>query len=205
MYVIGIAGGSGSGKTTLVNRILRKLPQDIVIQLPQDSYYRDSSYMPEEERKKQNFDHPDSIEWSLFVKHVRELKAGNPIECPTYDYISCCRMKEVKPVQPAKLLIIEGILIYTSPQLCREIDLKIFRDVPGDYRLSRIIERDIESRGRTAGQVIDRFFETVRPMHEEFIERSKEEADILLAGGEVDEKAVDFIVGGILNIIGENI
>ena len=205
MYVIGIAGGSGSGKTTLVNRILRKLPQESVIQLPQDSYYRDNSYMPAEERQRQNFDHPDSIEWSLFVKHVRELKAGNPVKCPTYDYITCSRMKEVIPIQPAKLLLIEGILIYTCPQLCREIDLKIFRDVPGDYRLSRIIQRDIESRGRTAGQVIDRFFETVRPMHEEFIERSKEEADILLAGGEVDEKAVDFIVGGILNIIGENI
>ena len=203
MYVIGIAGGSGSGKTTLVNRILRKLPQGSVIQLPQDSYYRDHSYMPLEERRQQNYDHPDAIEWSLFVKHIRELKAGNPIECPTYDYLSCCRLKEVIPIHPTKLLIVEGILIYTCPPLCREIDLKIFRDVPGDYRLSRIIQRDIESRGRTAGQVIDRFFETVRPMHEEFIERSKDEADMLLSGGEVDEKAVDFIVGGILHIIKE--
>jgi len=203
MYVIGIAGGSGSGKTTLVNRILRKLPRESVIQLPQDSYYRDNSYMPMEERQKQNFDHPDSIEWSLFVKHIRELKAGNAIECPTYDYISCSRTTEVTPVQPAKLLIVEGILIYTCPQLCREVDLKIFRDVPGDYRLSRIIERDIESRGRTPKQVIERFFDTVRPMHEEFIERSKAEADILLSGGEVDEKAVDFITNGILHIIKE--
>ncbi|MDR0542166.1 MAG: uridine kinase [Dysgonamonadaceae bacterium] len=202
MYVIGMAGGSGSGKTTLVNRILRKLPQESVILLPQDSYYRDNSYMPMEERQKQNYDHPDSIEWSLFVKHVRELKAGNAIECPIYDYLTCSRRKEVTPVKPAKLLIVEGILIYTCLQLCREIDLKIFRDVPGDYRLSRIIERDIESRGRTPRQVIDRFFETVRPMHEEFIERSKEAADILISGGEVDEKAVDFIVGGILHIIG---
>ncbi|MDR1526756.1 MAG: uridine kinase [Dysgonamonadaceae bacterium] len=201
MYVIGMAGGSGSGKTTLVNRILRKLPRESVILLPQDAYYRDNSYMPMEERHKQNYDHPDSIEWSLFVKHVRELKAGNTIECPTYDYLTCSRMKAVVPIQPAQLLIVEGILIYTCPQLCREIDLKIFRDVPGDYRLSRIIQRDIESRGRTPKQVIDRFFETVRPMHEEFIERSKEAADILISGGEVDEKAVDFIVGGILHII----
>jgi len=203
MYVIGMSGGSGSGKTTLVNRILRKLPQGSVIQLPQDSYYRDHSYMPMEERQRQNYDHPDAIEWSLFVKHIRELKAGNAIECPTYDYLTCSRMKEIVPVRPTKLLIVEGILIYTCQPLCREIDLKIFRDVPGDYRLSRIIERDIESRGRTAGQVIDRFFETVRPMHEEFIERSKEAADILLSGGEVDEKAVDFIVDGILHIIEE--
>ena len=204
MYVIGMAGGSGSGKTTLVNRILRKLPQESVILLPQDSYYRDNSYMPMEERQKQNYDHPDAIEWSLFVKHIRELKAGNAVECPTYDYLTCSRMKEIVPIRPAKLLIVEGILIYTSPSICREIDLKIFRDVPGDYRLSRIIQRDIESRGRTAGQVIDRFFETVRPMHEEFIERSKEAADILISGGEVDEKAIDFIVGGILKIIEGN-
>jgi uridine kinase len=201
LYVIGLAGGSGSGKTTLVNRILRKLPEESVILLPQDSYYRDNSYMPMDERQRQNYDHPDAIEWSLFVKHIRELKAGNAIECPTYDYLTCSRMKEVVSIQPAKLLIVEGILIYTCPPLCREIDLKIFRDVPGDYRLSRIIERDIESRGRTAGQVIDRFFETVRPMHEEFIERSKEVADILISGGEVEEKAVDFIVDGILHII----
>ena len=203
MYVIGMSGGSGSGKTTLVNRILRKLPQGSVVLLPQDAYYRDNSYMPLEERKRQNYDHPDSIEWSLFVKHIRELKAGNAIDCPTYDYLSCSRMEEIIPIQPTKLLIVEGILIYTCPQLCREIDLKIFRDVPGDYRLSRIIQRDIESRGRTPGQVIDRFFETVRPMHEEFIERSKEAADILISGGEVDEKAVDFIVDGILHIIEE--
>jgi len=201
MYVIGMAGGSGSGKTTLVNRILRKLPNESVIQLPQDAYYRDNSYMPMEERHKQNYDHPDAIEWSLFVKHVKELKAGNSIECPTYDYLTCSRMSEVVPIKPAKLLLVEGILIYTCPQLCREIDLKIFRDVPGDYRLSRIIERDIASRGRTAQQVINRFFETVRPMHEEFIEMSKQQADMLLSGGEVDEKAVDFIVGGILQII----
>ncbi|MDR1738901.1 MAG: uridine kinase [Candidatus Symbiothrix sp.] len=201
MYIIGMAGGSGSGKTTLVNRILRKLPKDSVIQLPQDSYYRDLSYMPLEERRTQNFDHPDAIEWSLFVKHIKELKAGSAVKCPTYDYLSCSRLKETVLIRPAKLLIVEGILIYTCPQLCREIDLKIFRDVPGDYRLSRIIQRDIESRGRTPQQVIDRFFETVRPMHEEFIEHSKEAADILLSGGEVDEKAVDFIVGGILKII----
>jgi uridine kinase len=196
-----MAGGSGSGKTTLVNRILRKLPRESVVQLPQDAYYRDNGHMPLDERRKQNYDHPDSIEWPLFVRQIRELKAGKPIERPTYDYLSCCRMPDIIPLQPARLLIVEGILIYTCPPLCDEIDLKIFRDVPGDYRLSRIIERDIESRGRTPQQVISRFFKTVRPMHEEFIERSKEAADILLSGGEVDEKAVDFIVGGILRII----
>lgn len=203
MYVIGMAGGSGSGKTTLVKRILDKLPIESVIQLPQDVYYYDNSHMPLEERKKQNYDHPDSIEWPLMVQHIRELKAGKTIQVPCYSMLTCLREEQTVELKPAKLLIVEGILIYTCPELCKEIDLKIFRDVPGDYRLSRVIERDILSRGRTATQVIERFFETVRPMHEEFIERSKEEADILLSGGEVDEKAVDFIVGGILHIMEE--
>jgi uridine kinase len=203
MYVIGMAGGSGSGKTTLVKRILDKLPQKSVIQLPQDAYYYDNSHMPLEERRKQNYDHPDAIEWPLLIKHIRELKQGKSIHCPTYSIISCSRLEETILIKPAKLLIIEGILLYTCPELCKEIDLKIFRDVPGDYRLSRVIQRDMHSRGRTANDVIDRFFRIVRPMHEEFIERSKQEADMLLAGGEVDEKAVDFIVGGILQIIGQ--
>lgn len=201
MYVIGIAGGSGSGKTTLAKRILKKLPEDSVIQLPQDIYYQDYGYMPMEDRKKQNYDHPDSIEWSLMVEHIRELKAGRSIESPTYSYIEYAREKETITIHPAKLLLIEGILIYTCPELCKEIDLKIFRDVPGDYRLSRRIIRDIKSRGRTAPDVIDQYFNVVRPMHEVFIEPSKNQADILLAGEEVDEKAIDFIVGGILQII----
>jgi Uridine kinase len=201
MYVIGMGGGSGSGKTTLVKRILDKLPMDSVIQLPQDAYYYDNGHMPLEERRKQNYDHPSSIEWSLLIEHIRQLKAGKTIQMPVYEYLSCTRLPETIEIKPAKLLIIEGILIYTSPKLCKEMDLKIFRDVPGDYRLSRVIERDMLSRGRTATQVIERFFGVVRPMHEEFIERSKEEADILLSGGEVDEKAVDFIVGGILHIM----
>ncbi|MDL2243433.1 uridine kinase [Bacteroidales bacterium OttesenSCG-928-J19] len=203
MYVIGMAGGSGSGKTTLVKRILNKLPQERVLQLPQDAYYYDNGHMPLEERKKQNYDHPDSIDWPLMIQHIRDLKAGKTVQMPCYSMLTCLREKETVELKPAKLLIVEGILLYTCPELCREVDLKIFRDVPGDYRLSRIISRDIKSRGRTADQVIERFFETVRPMHEEFIEQSKEEADILLSGGEVDEKAVDFIVGGILHIMGE--
>ena len=203
MYVIGVAGGSGSGKTTLVNRILRKLPQDCVIQIPQDVYYIDMAHLPLEERRKQNYDHPNSIEWELIVQQIRDLKNGKTIEQPTYSYLNCTREPETITIQPAKLLIVEGILLYTCPELCNEIDLKIFRDVPPDYRLSRIIRRDMKSRGRSAMEVIERYFRVVRPMHEEFIEKSKENADILLSGGEVEEKAVDYIVGGILKIIGK--
>lgn len=201
MYVIGVAGGSGSGKTTLVKRILKKLPAESVIQLPQDAYYYDTSYLPMEERLAVNYDHPDSIEWDLLIRHIQELKAGKTIQQPVYTYITCTREKETITVKPAKLLIVEGILLYTCLNLCAEIDLKIFRDVPGDYRLSRIIRRDMKSRERNAEQVIERYFRVVRPMHEEFIEPSKNYADILLAGGEVDDKAVDFIVEGILKTI----
>lgn len=201
MYVIGVAGGSGSGKTTLTKRILARLPEESVIQLPQDAYYYDAGHLELEDRRKLNFDHPDSIEWPLMVQQIRELKAGKSIECPTYSYLTCLREKETITMQPSKLLLIEGILLYTCPELCNEIDLKIFRDVPADYRISRIIKRDMKSRGRDALQVIERYFRVVRPMHEEFIEPSKHQADILLAGGEVDDKAVDFIVDGILKII----
>jgi uridine kinase len=201
MYVIGMAGGSGSGKTTLVKRILAKLPAEHVVQLPLDSYYKDMSHLPLEERLVQNFDHPSAIEWPLYIRHIRELKAGQSVECPTYSYLTCSREKETIPVHPAKLLILEGILLYTNSEICKEIDLKMFRDVPGDYRLSRIIQRDIQSRGRDTSQVIERYFRVVRQMHEEFIEPSKQKADMLLAGGEVDDKAVDFIVKGILKII----
>jgi uridine kinase len=201
MYVIGMAGGSGSGKTTLVKRILAKLPAESVVQLPLDSYYRDMSHLPLEERLIQNFDHPNAIEWPLYIRHIRELKAGQSVECPIYSFLTCSREKETVLVHPAKLLILEGILLYTNFEICQEIDLKMFRDVPGDYRLSRIIQRDIESRGRDTTQVIERYFRVVRQMHEEFIEPSKQKADMLLAGGEVDDKAVDFIVKGILKII----
>jgi uridine kinase len=203
MYTIGVAGGSGSGKTTFVHRLFQRLPEKGIAILPQDAYYKDSSHLSLEERRMQNFDHPDSIEWSLMLEHIKQLKLGKPIERPTYDYITCSRLKETVHIEPCKLLLIEGILLYTSKSLCKEIDLKIFRDVPADYRLSRIIERDMQSRERTAQDVIDRFYQTVRPMHEEFIEPSKLRADVLLSGAEVDDKAVDFIAGGIIKILEE--
>ena len=203
MYIIGVAGGSGSGKTTFVHRLFQRLPKDGIAILPQDAYYKDSSHLSIEERKMQNFDHPDSIEWSLMIDHIKQLKSGQSIECPTYDYITCSRLEETIHIEPCKLLLVEGILLYTSKKLCKEIDLKIFRDVPADYRLSRIIERDMQSRARTAQDVIERFYQTVRPMHEEFIEPSKLRADVLLSGAEVEDKAVDFIAGGIIKILEE--
>ncbi len=198
MYVIGIAGGSGSGKTTLVESILKKIPRDEIAILPQDAYYRDNSHIPLEERFKLNYDHPNSIEWELMLKDIKKLKAGNPIECPTYSYLTCTRLDETIPIKPKKILLVEGILIYTANELCDELDMKIFLEVPADRRLTRIIQRDMESRGRTALEVIDRYYKTVRPMHEEFIEPSRQQADMLVMGGGLNESAADFIATAIL-------
>ncbi|MDU1903972.1 MAG: uridine kinase [Dysgonomonas sp.] len=198
MYVIGIAGGSGSGKTTLVDSILSRIPREEIAILPQDAYYRDNSHMPLEERYKVNYDHPDSIEWELMDKDIYSLKSGQTVDRPTYSYLTCTRLEETVPVVPKKILLVEGILIYTSPLICNRLDMKIFLEVPADQRLTRIIQRDMASRGRTALEVIDRYYKTVRPMHEEFIEPSRQQADMLVMGGGLNEKAADFIAAAIM-------
>lgn len=201
MYIIGIAGGSGSGKTTLVENILNKIPREEISILPQDAYYRDNSHIPLEERFKLNYDHPNSIEWELMLKDIQKLKRGEIVQRPTYSYLTCTRLEETIPISPKKILLIEGILIYTSCEICDELDMKIFLEVPADRRLTRIIQRDMESRGRTALEVIDRYYKTVRPMHEEFIEPSRQQADMLVMGGGLNESAADFIASAILQQI----
>lgn len=198
MYVIGIAGGSGSGKTTLVDGILSHIPIDDIAILPQDAYYRDNSDIPLEERFKLNYDHPNSIEWELMAKDIQRLKEGQMVNRPTYSYLTCTRLEETIPVYPKKILLVEGILIYTSLLICQELDMKIFLEVPADQRLTRIIQRDMESRGRTALEVIDRYYKTVRPMHEEFIEPSRQQADMLVMGGGLNHQAANFIASAIL-------
>lgn len=198
MYVIGIAGGSGSGKTTLVDNILDLIPREEIAILPQDAYYKDNSHMPLEDRYKVNYDHPDSIEWELMDKDIHTLRSGYAIDRPTYSYLTCTRLEETIPVVPKKILLVEGILIYTSLLICNQLDMKIFLEVPADQRLTRIIQRDMESRGRTALEVIDRYYKTVRPMHEEFIEPSRQQADMLVMGGGLNGKAADFIAAAIM-------
>lgn len=198
MFIIGIAGGSGSGKTTLVNSILERVPYDQISLLTQDSYYKDSGHLPIEQRRALNFDHPDSIEWDLMLSDIQKLKSGHDIESPTYSYLTCTRQQETVRVKPNKILLIEGILIFTQIELCDVMDMRIYLEVEPDHRLSRIIERDMESRGRTAQEVIKRYYKTVRPMHEEFIKPSRERADMLVMGGGLNAKAADFISSAIL-------
>jgi len=194
MLVIGIAGGTGSGKTTVVRKIMKEFSEGEVAYLSLDSYYFDSSHLPLEERQKINFDHPNSIEFDLLTKHVRQLKNGQSIEEPTYSYITCTRQPETKTVEPRKVLIIEGILCLADKQLRDEIDLKVFVDCEADLRLGRVIKRDIIERGRDVHQTLERYEATVRPSHIQFIEPTKNYADIIIPQGGENVKAIRLLV-----------
>ncbi|MDE5895040.1 MAG: uridine kinase [Muribaculum intestinale] len=193
MLVIGIAGGTGSGKTTVVNKIINSLPVGEVAVLPQDSYYRDSSHIAPELRCNINFDEPAAIEWELLEHHLRELKAGKSIEMPTYSYLTCTRQPETITVEPRDVVIIEGILILTQPELCKLMDVKVFVDADADDRLIRVISRDCIERGRTPQMVIDRYEAILKPMHQMYIEPSKRNADLLVPQGADNRVAVQLL------------
>ncbi len=193
MLVIGIAGGSGSGKTTVVQAITKNLKENVVV-IPQDSYYKDSSFLPLEERQKVNFDHPDSIDFKLLNEHLRLLKCGNSIDQPVYSYLTCSRSKtETVRVNPADVIIVEGILIFTCAELREQMDIKIFVDADDDDRLMRVMARDILERGKTVETVIERYSKTVKPMYLQFIEPSKRYADIIIPQGGHNKVAIDII------------
>ncbi len=191
MFIIGIAGGTGSGKTTVVRKIIESLPIEQVTVIPQDSYYKDSSHIPMEQRQEINFDHPSSLEFSLLVEHIRRLKCGESIQQPIYSYLTCTRASETIPVLPKKVVIVEGILILTHEPLRDLMDIKIYVDADADDRLSRVIYRDITERGRTVVKVLDRYEKTVKPMHLQFIEPTKRYADIIIPQGGNNQVAVN--------------
>ena len=193
MLIIGIAGGSGSGKTTVVNKIAANCGSNSVTIIPQDAYYKDKGDLPEEEKRAINFDHPSSIEFPLLVKHLDMLKKGLPIEMPVYSYITCARSKETVTVYPTDVVIVEGILILSNPQLRKRLDIKVFVDADSDDRLMRIILRDIHERNRTYEQALSHYADWVKPMHEQFIEPTKRYADIIVPQGGENEKAIGII------------
>lgn len=193
MFIIGIAGGTGCGKSTVVRKIIEKLPENQVAVIPQDSYYKDNSHIPLKERQKINFDHPGSLEFPLLVRHIQALKSGNSIQQPTYSYLTCTRNKETVNVRPAKVIIVEGILIFTHKPLRDLMDIKVYVDAEADDRLSRVIYRDIEERGRVVQQVLERYYETVKPMHLQFIEPTKRFADIIVPQGGENEVAINVL------------
>ncbi|MFG6425190.1 uridine kinase [Lepagella muris] len=201
MLVIGIAGGTGSGKTTVVRKIIDSLPKDEVAVLPQDSYYRDNADIPLEERLKMNYDEPASIEWSLLCRHLRELKAGKIIDMPTYDFITCSRMKETVVVKPREVIVVEGILVLTDKELRDMLDVKVFVDADADERLIRVILRDCVERNRTPQMVIDRYRDMLKPMHELYIEPSKRYADLIVPQGGNNNVAIKLLTDYIRSLL----
>lgn len=197
MLIIGIAGGSGSGKTTVVKAIVNSLNKNVAV-ISQDSYYKDSSHIPVEERKNINFDHPDAIDWELLCNQLSQLREGKTIEQPVYSYLTCTRSKtQTIPVAPAEVIIVEGILIFSVAKLRKLMDIKIFVDAEPDDRLMRIIYRDILERGRSMDTAFEHYCDTVKPMHLQFIEPSKRYADIIIPEGGHNKVAIDVIANTI--------
>ena len=190
MLIIGIAGGTGSGKTTVVRKIVDTLPANTVAVIPQDYYYNDQSDLPLEVRKKTNFDHPDAFEWPLLAHQIEELRQGRAIEQPTYSYLTCTRLPETVHVEPHDVIIVEGIMALYDKKLRDLMDLKIFVDAEPDERLLRVIERDIAERGHPLEMLIDKYRNVLKPMHDEFIEPTKQHADIIIPNGGENVRAV---------------
>lgn len=193
MLIIGIAGGTGSGKTTVVNQILNELPADEVCVISQDSYYKETHHLSYQERTKINFDHPKAIDFELLVNHLSELKKGEIIEQPVYSFVTHDRVKDTLITHPRKVVIIEGILIFNSRELRELCDIKIFVHADADERLIRRVKRDIEERGRDVNEVLTRYQNTLKPMHQQFIEPTKNYADIIIPNDRYNTVAVDIV------------
>ena len=193
-YVVGIGGGTGSGKTTLAGKLCERLGEENALLLQHDSYYRDLEYLTYEERCEINFDHPDSLETDLFAEHLTQLINGNSVEMPIYDFKTHRRKKETKRVEPRPIIIIDGILIYVEECLRDQIELKVFLDAAPDLRFIRRLKRDIEERGRDVDSVIHQYQSTVKPMHDEFVEPTKQYADVIFPNSYFNKKALSMLV-----------
>jgi uridine kinase len=201
-FVIGIAGGTGSGKSTVARRLYESLHLDSAVFLDHDSYYRDLGHLPPEERKKVNFDHPDSLDNELLVAQLRALIERRPVDKPVYDFAAHTRTPETARVEPRDVILVEGILLFVEEELRNLFDLRIFVDTDADVRFIRRLARDLEMRGRTIDSVIDQYLTTVRPMHFEFVEPSKRWADIILPRGGQNLAGIDVIAARIRERLG---
>lgn len=199
IFCIGVAGGSGSGKTTVVAKLQEACGAHIAL-LAHDAYYKDQSHLEMTERKKTNYDHPDSLETSLLCEHVKQLKAGRTVDMPLYDFVMHTRSNKTEHIEPKPILVVEGILTFDDPTLRSLFDLKIFVDTDADVRFIRRVDRDIRERGRTFESVVEQYLSTVRPMHLEFVEPSKRYADVIIPEGGLNAQAMDLLIDRVRTI-----
>ena len=193
VLVIGIAGGSGSGKTTLTNQIVSRFSDEVTV-VTHDNYYKAHDEMTYDERSRLNYDHPNAFDTELMIEHLKLLKEGKPVECPIYDYTIHNRSKNTLTIAPAKVIIVEGILIFENEELCEQMDIRIFVDTDDDLRIIRRIRRDVMERARSLDSVINQYLDTVKPMHEQFVEPSKKNASIIVPEGGRNEVALNMIL-----------
>lgn len=201
ILIIGVAGGTASGKTTVVEAILDRVGRERIVFIQHDSYYKDLSHLPLENRRQFNFDHPDALDTPLLIQHLQELRQGRSVEVPHYDFATYCRLPETRTVHPCPVVIVEGILILTEPALRNLIDLKLYVDTDADLRLIRRIKRDIAKRGRTLESVVEQYLATVRPMHLEFVEPSKRYADVIIPQGGQNVAALELVAARVLSLL----
>lgn len=202
-FVVGIAGGTGSGKTTVAHKLAAAMPTGRCVTIEHDAYYRDQRHLSLEERVTINYDHPASLESSLLATHLRELRSGRVVEVPIYDFATHTRRIDTRRVEPSRVIVVEGILVFTEPALREQMDIKIFVDTDPDIRLMRRIRRDIEQRGRTFQSVRDQYYATVRPMHLEYVEPSKRWADLIIPEGGDNRIALDIVLGRLWRIVND--
>ncbi len=201
VMVIGIAGGTGSGKTTLTRKLMERFGSDVSV-LNHDNYYKAHDDMPFEERCKLNYDHPDSFDTPLMVEHLKALRAGQAVDCPTYDYTVHNRAKETVRVKPTRVIVVEGILLFESPELRELMDIKLFVDTDADVRILRRLVRDVKERGRSMDSVVSQYLTTVKPMHEAFVEPSKKYADLIIPEGGRNPVALEMLIRRVQHHIG---
>ena len=193
VIVLGIAGGTGSGKTTITRKLIQRFGDEVSV-IHHDNYYKAHHGMPYEQRAQLNYDHPDAFDTDLLVEAVKELKQGHSVTCPVYDYSIHDRTNKTVTIKPTRVIVVEGILIFESRELCEQMDIKIFVDTDADVRILRRIVRDVRDRGRSLESVIDQYLSTVKPMHEQFVEPSKRNADIIIPQGGHNVVALDMVM-----------
>ena len=200
--VVGVAGGTASGKTTISQAILDRVGREQIAHIQHDAYYRDLSHLPLEERRTVNFDHPDSLETELLVAHLDTLSRGASIQVPIYDFSTYVRLPETRRVDPLPVVLVEGILVFTEPELRKRLDIKVYVDTDADLRFIRRLRRDLAERQRTVDSVIEQYLSTVRPMHLEFVEPSKRYADVIIPSGGFNPIAIDLVATRVAAMIG---